>query len=588
MEEVVPLFYQVMEKQCEGENVSFDVGRMKNVIRRYRRRLLEASERRPTDAIVDGIIRNFVYGPRVGEKKDGGEVTPQDEMTALHADTDILPFLDEAETKLEDASYWQSLIKAFIMDRPMAAVLGKPSAAMATESSQKEKEREANQAAELGEEGLKNLADILQAAMVKNESPIPEDILTSLPVPDLEKVPSIPLFNARLFPSKDCLPLEITPESVRGVKTDDAAAIVARLKNEAEKVTAVPFHADFTHIESAFVFAAVGIDTTPLTSEQRLYLPILDEILFKLPATLDNGERLTKDEFVNQLEDQTVSFSCGVGLLGGSIPQMAYVSVQTENTEGDGLATALTWIKRVLYQTEITGEAVKTAVQRLISEIPPQVRSGPSVTATVVSELMFDSEKSNTVACNVLRQKPFLSKLFEKIGGKLGDDDDDMETEDEPSAPVDDSQVQDIVKELEKIRNVLFQPSNYHAFVAANLNTTPNAVDLIVNSLVYKSANALGRLIDNVAASSVRRPMKSEGNGAVCGLSAIESGFLNIMTPGIKPYDPNRPALLVAVEYLTALEGSSLFSLSLTNLSHYEFLSSSHFSLFLQVTFGLS
>lgn len=552
----MPLFFEVMAEQSEGD--AYDLERMKTVIRRYRRRLLEASERRPTDAVVDGIIRNFLYGPRAGEKKEDGEVSQQDEIDALHLDTDILVFLDEAETKLEDASYWQGLIKEFILQRPMAAVLGKPSAATAKESSQKEKEREAAQAKELGEEGLKKMADILEAAMAKNEAPIPDGILTSLPVPDLNKVPSIPLFNIRLSPS-DSLSLGIIPESVRDVKAEDADAILARLKSDASQIQMpAPFHADFTHIDSSFVFAAVGIDTTPLTTEQRLYLPILDEIIFKLPATLESGERLTKDEFVNQLHDQTVSFSCGVGLLGGSIPQMVYLSVQTENAEGNGLATALTWIKRALYQTEITGDAVKTAIQRLISEIPPQIRSGPSVAATVASELMFDSEKSNVVACNVLRQKPFLSKLFEKIGGKLGDEEMDVEEDEEDAvmAQTDSSGVEEIVRELVKIRKLLFQTRNYHAFVAANLGSISNVVGLVVNSLVNEANKPQpGRIIENVAASSVRRPIQTGGEGAVCGLSAIESGFLNVMSNGIKPYDSNRPALLVAIEYLTALEG---------------------------------
>ncbi|KAL7480138.1 hypothetical protein ACHAW6_005844 [Cyclotella cf. meneghiniana] len=568
MDEVVPLFYHVMAKQAGVEqhkdsgDLSFDVKRMQTVIRRYRRRLLEASERRPTDAIVNGIIRNFLYGPRAGEEKEqkDGNVTPQEEMAALHADTDVLPFLEEAETKLNDASYWQSLIKQYVLDRPMAVVLGKPSAALANELSQKEKEREAQQAQQLGEDGLKNLADILEAAISKNEQPIPDEILTSLPVPDLERVPSIPLFTARLSPKmSDSWSLDIIPESVRGVNMNDLNELVSRLKKDAEEasLTAAPFHADLTHIDSAFIFAAVGVDTTNLTAEQRLYLPILDEILFKLPATLDNGEYLTKEEFVNQIHDETVSFSAGVGLLGSSIPQMAYVSVQTDNIDGNGLNTALKWIKRVLYQTQITNEAVKTAVQRLISEIPPQVRHGPSVAASVASELMFNPEKSNTIACNVLRQKPFLSKLFERIGGKLFCD--KMESDDE-DVLVDDSGVQEIVLELERIRKTLFQATNYHAFVAANLRAVPNVLSELVTSLSYSTTicTASGRLIENVSASSVRRPVSNSNNGgegAVCGLSAIESGYLNIMTNGVKPYDPNRPSLLVAIEYLTALEG---------------------------------
>ena len=178
---------------------------------------------------------------------------------------------------------------------------------------------------------------------------------------------------------------------------------------------------------------------------------------------------------------------------------------------------------------------------------------------------MYDSEKSNTVACNLIHQKPFLSQLFAKIGGKIvsgemeTEDDEEMVTEEE-SSPVDETGVQDIVNTLEKIRKVLFQTTNYHTFVAANLARTQHAVESVVSSLVNQSEASVvnDRLIKNVAASSVRRPLntnRSGGEGAVCGLSAIESGFLNILTNGIKPYDSNRPALLVAIEYLTALEG---------------------------------
>ena len=69
--------------------------------------------------------------------------------------------------------------------------------------------------------------------------------------------------------------------------------------------------------------------------------------------------------------------------------------------------------------------------------------------------------------------------------------------------------------------------------------------------------DAEGRFINNVSASSVLRPEKksSGGEGAVVALSAVESGFLNIIAPGIKAYDANRASLLVAIEYLTALEG---------------------------------
>ena len=64
----------------------------------YRRRLLVSCENRPTRTIVDGIVWNFIYEPHAGEDS----VSTQDEMEALHLDVDALPYLDEAEAKLDD------------------------------------------------------------------------------------------------------------------------------------------------------------------------------------------------------------------------------------------------------------------------------------------------------------------------------------------------------------------------------------------------------------------------------------------------------------------------------------------------------
>ena len=379
--------------------------------------------------------------------------------------------------------------------------------------------------------------------MSQNEQPIPNETLTSLPIPDVANVSSIPLFTAHLSPSSDSLNLDVVKESIRDVSTEDYEAIIAGLKKDS-KLTSVPFHADLTHIDSAFVFTAVGVDTTSLTKEQRLYLPILQEILFKLPATLEDGSKLSKEEFVNSLQDETVSYSSGIGLLGGSISQMCYVSAQVENDDnGLGLVKALKWIRRALYLTNITTESIQSAVQRLVSDIPQSVRSGGAVLGTVASELKYDPEMANVLACNFLRQKPFLSKIVEG-----------MESEDG-------SILHGVVAELERIRNTLFQTTNMHAFVAANLRGS-NMIDTLVASLSregVENVNAVGRRIENVSLSAVLRPIGgasvSGGEGAVCALSAIESGFLSISAPGLKPYDANRASLLLAIEYLTTLEG---------------------------------
>ena len=160
----------------------------------------------------------------------------------------------------------------------MAVVLGKPSASLSKGIQDSETAREAQQGKDLGVDGLERLAKILELAMDENEHPIPGDILTSLPVPNLEKVPSIPLFTSRLYPSSTNLDLAVVPESVRDVSEEEMEVVVAGLKDEST-LTGVPFHADLTHIDSAFVFAAVGIDTTPLSKEQHFISPTSPQTL---------------------------------------------------------------------------------------------------------------------------------------------------------------------------------------------------------------------------------------------------------------------------------------------------------------------
>ena len=63
---------------------------------------------------------------------------------------------------------------------------------------------------------------------------------------------------------------------------------------------------EWQHISSNFVSVAVGMATTALPDPLRLYLPLLFELLWKLPCTDDNGATLSKDDFVSELQNETV------------------------------------------------------------------------------------------------------------------------------------------------------------------------------------------------------------------------------------------------------------------------------------------
>ena len=66
--------------------------------------------------------------------------------------------------------------------------------------------------------------------------------------------------------------------------------------------SAASYWAEWNHIDSSFVSVGAAFDTSGLPTELRLYLPLLWEMLFKLPCTLDDGTKMSKDEFVAALQ----------------------------------------------------------------------------------------------------------------------------------------------------------------------------------------------------------------------------------------------------------------------------------------------
>lgn len=72
-------------------------------------------------------------------------------------------------------------------------VVGKPSADLAKQIEEDEKVRIAKQIESLGPEGLKKAATLLESSKAENDKPIPKEVLTSFPVPDVKGISWIPV-----------------------------------------------------------------------------------------------------------------------------------------------------------------------------------------------------------------------------------------------------------------------------------------------------------------------------------------------------------------------------------------------------------
>mmetsp|Transcript_12885 Transcript_12885/g.19025 ORF Transcript_12885/g.19025 Transcript_12885/m.19025 type:complete len:457 (-) Transcript_12885:516-1886(-) len=211
MEEVAPKLFDVLldivKNDAAAAESSLDLDRMQMVIRRQRRKILEKTERRPTNALIDPIIRNFMYGKREN---------PVQEMKDLQDDVDPIPLLEDALLNMTKSD-WIELMQEFILSKPYALVLGRPSADLAKKIAKEEKEREEQQAIDLGPEKLKQLGGELEKAMEYNEREIPDGVLTSVPIPRLENVKSIPLLTIRGVGES----IDIATNSGKGISKED-------------------------------------------------------------------------------------------------------------------------------------------------------------------------------------------------------------------------------------------------------------------------------------------------------------------------------------------------------------------------------
>ncbi|CAG8661582.1 2974_t:CDS:10, partial [Gigaspora rosea] len=173
---------------------------------------------------------------------------------------------EDLERAIKDLSYydqmlnfsegqWIEYLKKYHIDNPHIALLGRPSAKFAKKLIDDEHKRVEKQRETLGPEKLKELEKQLEKAKELNELPIPPQIIENFPVPSVE---SITFINV----------------------------ITGRNKSEGKYIYSQPPS------------------------------PIYLELFYSLPLNRPNGEHLTFEQLVNELNKDTVSYEHTWGIRG--------------------------------------------------------------------------------------------------------------------------------------------------------------------------------------------------------------------------------------------------------------------------------
>ncbi|TFK30528.1 cytoplasmic protein [Coprinopsis marcescibilis] len=469
-----------------------DLARMQVLINRDERQLRSKLESTKGNTFSGNIITDVIYGA-----EDGSELGPS--MDEISQYEELRHWTNEQ---------WISILKTYFVDAPSAIVCGKPSAKLAAKLEKDETKRIAAQVKKLGPEGLKKAEAELQHAKEENDRPIPDEILSTFPVPDVKSISWIPVATVQ-EPGTGRQPGGFVRQNLE---------LSRHISSDGQQL---PFFVEYDHVESDFTTVHALLSLEKLPNNLRPLISTYLASFFSLPVKSSSGERLTHEEVINKLEEETVSYEVSTGS-GGSFTDLLRITIKVEK----GLyETAVSWLHDLLYNSEFDKE------RQIQQSLPELKRDGNTVLNSLWNELVY-SEQSTSRAATVLPQAEFIPQLATRL-------------QENPN---------EVLNEFEEIRKHLIDPSGIRFSVTGNVLGVANPRSTWGKYFASLPSTELAPV--PTAAETLSEAGKNPSKQAiVMTLPTIESTYVTHSTKGIQGFDhPEFPAVRLAVEVLNATE----------------------------------
>ncbi|KAL2723884.1 uncharacterized protein V1478_008397 [Vespula squamosa] len=494
----IPLFSTRLSevlKQIYANGI--DMKRMKSVIHRSMLEILSNLENDPHNTVAFMIIGDVLYGN-----------TKEDLDQRLNQIKEIKKLFEEPE------SYWLNLFKKYLIDAPVVVVKGIPSIEKRHQLMEEEKARVAEQIESLGKEGLQKKEKELQEAVIQNERSIPNELLTAIPIPGTD---SINFHQIKSYTTE-------TPE-----------------QHSHFDVTKLPLFTYLDHVNTNFVYISVIMDTSTITKEQRLYLPLLLEAFMESPVKR-NGQLIPYQEVVATLEADTVDTSTSIGIdrfirfSCGPYSHSASLMIQLELSK---YKKGIQWIRELLYQTELVSDRLKIIATKMINNVAQIKRRGSKIVSDLLKGLTYN-EDNNFYASSLLRQQKFLTKMIERLD--------------------DESSEQEVIAEIESVRKVLTSTENMVLYIAVNVDKLSAEVENVYTPWndFFSDMDTTEKKPLNVTSDWQLMNLSKDVSlkGCVTGLGCIDSSFLVQSCQSINDFQhEDLAALFVCLQYLNQTEG---------------------------------
>ncbi|KAI0778573.1 Metalloenzyme, LuxS/M16 peptidase-like protein [Trametes elegans] len=479
----------------------FDMDRMAMVINRDERQLRSKVESSQGDTFSGNVITDHLYGAEDG--------------------TDLAPSMDDiklyAELKTWTSKQWADLLRKYYVEPPSIVVRGRPSGEMADRLDKAEKARIAAQKEKLGPEGLAECERILEQAKQEHEKPIPNEILTSFPVPSVKSISWIPVQSYQ--------------EPVKGksrapVPPPQGNAELA--KHIEQDGTALPFFVQYDHVKSDFVTIHAYFSLATLPERLRPYISAYLSAFFSLPVTRSTAEKLNHEEVVHRLDSDTVSYEVSLGVNNAYMETMR-VSIKVETAQYEN---AVAWLRDLVYGSEFDKDRLQVTIAKIQQSLPEMKRDGDTVLGSISAELLYD-ERSTARMGSVIPQIEFVPKLAQQL-------------QDAPA---------DVLRDFEEIRTHLTDPTGVRISVNGDILALKEPRSVWARHFgqaLPSSELAPLRLAADTLSAVGRNPVRK---AVVVSLPTIESAFVTHTAKGVQGWaHPEYPALRVATEVLNATE----------------------------------
>ncbi|KAF9780022.1 hypothetical protein BJ322DRAFT_1165133 [Thelephora terrestris] len=172
----------------------------------------------------------------------------------------------------------------------------------------------------------------------------------------------------------------------------------------------LPFFIGFDHVQSDFVTVSAYVTMSAIPNHLRPHISTYVSSFFSLPVKCSNGERLSHEEVVNKLDDETVAYGAESGA-SNMFEELLRVSIKVEK---DRYETAVRWLKDLFYGSEFDKERLQITLAKIQQSLPEMKRSGNTVLSAIASEQLYD-ETSTPRAGTVLKQAEFIPGLLQQL-----------------------------------------------------------------------------------------------------------------------------------------------------------------------------